>query len=208
MILQSMSDVIILYGPPLAGKGTQVCVLQELLKDYFHLDFGTELRKYIESYSNSSSQEEADRAKRLQQKIEAGEGVLTEDLRYVVESRIENVVDDGGKLLIEGPGRLVAEAEWLSKFFAEKKLSVTIFHLHIDLDTTLARAKNRWYCKGYSRPFTSKEEAITSCKGEPYRRYEDQNEGVNISRYKKLYDDQYALIIQTYQLLCQAWYGL
>jgi len=44
-----MPQVIILYGPPAAGKGTQADFLKQNLPDYFHLDFGTALRSFVAS---------------------------------------------------------------------------------------------------------------------------------------------------------------
>ena len=42
-----MPQVIILYGPPASGKGTQADFLKKILPDYFHLDFGTALRSFV-----------------------------------------------------------------------------------------------------------------------------------------------------------------
>jgi adenylate kinase family enzyme len=202
----SLPDVIIVYGPPLAGKGTQSDFLQKLLPDYFHLDFGTQLREFVKLNTISSNQEFALVAGRLKEKMDKGEAVLTEDLRFVVETTITQTINNNQKLLVEGPGRLIEEAEWISKFVGDKKLNVVIFHLHIGLEETLRRAQKRWYVEGINLPFVGYDAAKSACSGtqKPYQRIEDTDPSINMKRYETLYNQQYATIIQTFQYFAHA----
>jgi adenylate kinase family enzyme len=200
----NLPDIIVLYGPPLSGKGTQGVVLEKRLTDFVHLDFGTKLREFVSKNLDSPDLELANRASRMNSSMSAGNAVLTQDLRFVVENFIQETVKNKQRLLIEGPGRLLEEAIWLSGYFAKNTLRVGIIHLHIDLDTTLLRAKSRWFCKGSRIPFASKEEAVASGLGEPFRRPEDLDESINTKRYEELYDDVYAKIIQVFQLNTKA----
>ncbi len=199
--MEKLPDVIIVYGPPLAGKGTQGAFLRKLLPEYFHLDFGTQLRAYVATHLESKNPDDKERATRLKEEMGKGNAVPTPDLRYVVEDSITQALEGGKKLLIEGPGRLPEEAEWLSLYMHEKKLKVTIFHLHINLEETLRRAQRRWYCPESDIPFIGYDAAKKHCgKNKPYQREEDTDPGINMRRYDNLYNNQYAAIIQAFQL--------
>ena len=198
---ESLPDIIIVYGPPLAGKGTQGAFLRRLLPEYFHLDFGTQLRAFVAKHETSEVDDYKARAHRLKTDMAAGKAVLTEDLRFVVEDSIMAALNNGQKLLIEGPGRLLEEARWLSKYIGSQKLEVAIFHLHINLEETLRRAQRRWYCPGIDVPFIGYDKARAQCTtGKPYQRPEDTDPGINMRRYEALYHSQYAAILQEYQM--------
>ena len=198
---ESLPDIIIVYGPPLAGKGTQGAFLRRLLPEYFHLDFGTQLRAFVAEHETSEKRAYQTRALRLKKDMAAGKAVLTKDLRFVVEDSIMSALNNGQKLLIEGPGRLLEEARWLSKYIGSRELEVAIFHLHINLEETLRRAQRRWYCPGIDVPFIGYDKAKAQCgKGKPYQRPEDTDPGINMRRYEALYHSQYAAILQEYQM--------
>ena len=205
MITTNLPSVIVLYGPPLAGKGTQADFLEKKLNDYIHLDFGTELRNYVKiGLAQSTDQDMKDRATRLDQMMTAGIGVETADLRFVVEEKVTSTLKSGKKLLIEGPGRKIEEAKWLAAFFSENNIEVAIFHLHLSLDEVLHRSKTRWYSPENALPFLSYETAKAGCKSgeEPYQRVEDQDPAINTRRYSDIYLNVFAKIIETYQLEC------
>jgi adenylate kinase family enzyme len=199
--MNELPKIIIIYGPPLAGKGTQGAYLSKILPDYFHLDFGTQLRKFVLAYTHSTNEKYSEIADRLKKRMDDGEAVLTDDLRFVVEDTITETINSGKNLLIEGPGRLKEEADWISNFIGSKKLSVVIFHLHIGLEEVLRRAQKRWYVEGNNLPFVGYADAKKTCiEGQkPYQRIEDTDPALNIKRYESLYNCQYAAIIQTFQ---------
>jgi adenylate kinase family enzyme len=201
----SLPQVIILYGPPLAGKGTQGAYLESTLPHYTHLDFGTELRDYVaKGLEQTEDKDMFDRATRMSDLMNRGIAVDTPDLRFVVEKRITDSITAGKKLLIEGPGRKIEEAQWLSNFFAQKELDVAIFHLHISLDEALRRSLTRWYQPNNALPFFTLEDATKACViGEkPYQRPEDLDPAINTRRYSEIYLNNFAQVIQAYQLNC------
>lgn len=273
--------IIILYGPPAAGKGTQADFLKKNLPDYFHLDFGTTLRSFvalelgnyfepkinkqiaseiqnpeiqkilknlenknntdskktniyqsIEKISKKLSQElksekppdnpknlidnniknqidnQIDnkiRAYRIWQALTKFEAVLFEDLQFVVENSLKKALQNGKKIILEGPGRSLLEANWLSELFASLELEVAIFHLYISPSETVKRSATRFYVKGIEKPFQSYKVAKENCpNGEPYRRPEDEDSDGIMNRYNKLYADIFAQIISVYQLKAKA----
>ncbi len=208
-----LPQIIILYGPPAAGKGTQAHFLKQKLPEYYHLDFGTELRSFVknnigdfhidtEEINPDSSEELLVIARRIKKMMKDSFPVKSSDLRFVIEKSINDCVARGQGMIIEGPGRLVEEAQWLSNFMNEKQIEVVIFHLYISIEQVLERAKSRYYLPSTKKPFKSYEEAMQAREGheEPYRRPEDQDQEGTKQRYKLMYSDNFARIISIYQL--------
>jgi adenylate kinase family enzyme len=208
-----LPQVIILYGPPAAGKGTQAHYLDTLLPDYYHLDFGTELRKFITTHIGDyngddinihpdSSTDLVAIAKSLKSDMRNSLPAKTSDLRFVVEQAFIDCIARGQGMLVEGPGRLVEEAQWLAGFFNEHDTRVCIFHLHLDLQRVVERSIHRYYLPSSKQPFSSFEEAQNVAIGteKPYQRAEDEDVIGVTKRYKLLYSDQFAHIISIYQL--------
>ena len=201
-----LPQVVILYGPPAAGKGTQAQALKEILSDYYHLDFGTEIRAFVKDNFESADEALATRAKRVKDMMSVGP-VTTEDLRFIVEKAITENVNAGKGMLIEGPGRLVEEAEWLSSFFDQKEVDVVIFHMHLHLEEAIHRSTNRFYipsAPGIS--FKSYKEAKAAARdgAEPYQRDGDLNAEGFVQRYKALYSNHWAKIVSIYQVNAKA----
>jgi adenylate kinase family enzyme len=210
----ALPQIIILYGPPNAGKGTQSYFLTQLLKDRYHLDFGSELRNFVnnnigdikldtEIINPNCKKEDVEVALRLKKDMKASLPVQSEDLKYVIESAIVGCVERGQGMIVEGPGRLVEEAQWLSGFMDSKNVSVCIFHLYVSLEEVLKRSATRYYLPGVQQPFKSLDEATNYGQKDgltPFRRSEDEDTEGTKQRYKILYSDNFAKIISIYQL--------
>ncbi len=208
-----LPQIIILYGPPAAGKGTQAFLLKERLADYYHLDFGTELRAFVKEHigdynkdqdqiNPNSPKDVVNIAHRIKHDMKSYLPVRSDDLRFVIEYKIRACVEKNQGIIIEGPGRLVEEAEWLSGFFAKHELEVIIFHLYISLNEVLRRSRTRYYIPSSQKSFVSLAAAKAACVDgeEPYRRSEDDNESGIEQRYHLLYADHFAEIMSIYQI--------
>ncbi len=207
-LIAQLPQIIILYGPSNAGKGTQSAFLKELLPDRYHLDFGSELRSFVtNNYDNKDAKVEDQKvAKSLKDEMDQSNPVRTEDLKYVIESAITSCIASGRGMIVEGPGRLVEEAQWLSGFMNAQNASVCIYHLHISVEEALERASKRYYVKGINAPFLSLEDATKACSEgqEPYKRTDDLDpEGIK-KRYSNMYSENFALITSIYQLGAKA----
>jgi adenylate kinase family enzyme len=132
--------------------------------------------------------------------------VQSEDLKYIIESAIVDCVNRGQGMIIEGPGRLVEEAQWLSSFLDQENVQVCIFHLHVAIEEVLERASKRYYVPNVTKPFLSLEDAKANCPEglEPYRRAEDMDTEGTKKRYWEMYAKNFALITSIYQLGCRA----
>jgi adenylate kinase family enzyme len=215
--MNQLPQIIILYGPPNAGKGTQSEFLKKTFPDRYHLDFGSELRAFVtrhvgdmkqaeEMVNLNSKSQDVEVARRVKSDMMQSNPVKSEDLKYIIESAIVDCVTRGQDMIIEGPGRLVAEAEWLSGFLNQEKVKVCIFHLHVALEEVLERASKRYYVPGLTKPFISFEEAKNSCAQgqEPYRRAEDMDIEGTKKRYWEMYAKNFALITSIYQLVAKS----
>lgn len=213
MSVSKLPQVIILYGPPAAGKGTQAAYLRTILPDYFHLDFGTELRRFVVlhlgNYNNEfniinslSSKEQIAIALSLKSDMRNNLPAKTSDLRYVIEQTYIDCITRGQGMIVEGPGRLVEEAQWLSSFFAKNNVTSSIFHLHLDLEQAITRSITRYYLPSSSTPYSSLEAAKKVAQPDeiPFQRVDDSDKIGITKRYKLLYSDHFAKIISIYQL--------
>lgn len=216
--INKVPNIIILYGPPAAGKGTQASFLRKMFPERYHLDFGTELRSFVakhlgtyqahvdEKINPTSAPELVETARRLKSQMSAKNAVKTEDLRFVIEQGILDCVERGQDLILEGPGRLVEEAQWLSGFMKEKGLEVAIYHLYISLNSAINRSLHRYYIESSKESFPSYESAKIAAKsGEnPFQRPEDEDAAGVEKRYKGLYSEHSAQILSIYQLTTRA----
>ncbi len=211
--MNQLPQIIILYGPPNAGKGTQSEFLKKIFPERYHLDFGSELRAFVakhvgdmkqleETVNPSSKSQDIEVARRVKSDMMQSNPAQSDDLKYIIESAIVDCVTRGQDMIIEGPGRLVEEAQWLSGFLDQEKVKVCIFHLHVALEEVLQRASKRYYVPGSTKPFISIEKAQVNCPDgqEPYRRAEDMDVEGTKKRYWEMYAKNFALITSIYQL--------
>lgn len=190
------------FGPPTSGKGTQSKIFLDNHPEYTKLDFGHELRTFVKNYlDNSDESEKAQFAAKLNETLSQRKPVDAEDLMVVLKERIVQAIEKGEKLVLDGAGRTIKEAELEAELFTNYQIKPVIFNLFLSKEYILKRARNRWFVPDNPNPFISFEAAQAECSPgqEPYQREDDLNEEKILSGYDNLYGD-FAKILLVYQL--------
>jgi len=196
----SLPQLIILYGPPGCGKGTQASLLSQKL-GYEFLDWGHSFREFAAQFKDSQDLTQKKIAQRVNQSLVTGEAILTEDLLFIIGKKITDLIQSGKKVIMDKPGSLPPEATWISQLIKQKNISTIFIHLPVDIEESLTRVLHRYYVPGQSFPYPSKEEAAKNCPAgvEPVMRKEDQDAEITKTRYFNLYQKHRDEILKIYQ---------
>lgn len=219
----TLPDVIILYGAPASGKGTQADNLKQYLHryNYTHFDFGGELRKFvtlhlgkykdlseteITSFPNPDNNLDITNAIEAGTKMLRGEVVAPDTVWYIMSKQIADALESGERLIVEGLGRTFEDARRFGKIAKSKKLKVCIFHLCITMQESVKRSVTRFYVNGHSKPYSSLKDALENCtNGEkPWQRPEDLDSNTVARRYNNMYAEIYAKVLSILQMDCKA----
>lgn len=130
-------DVIILFGPPGSGKGTQAEILSKKFS-WLHISIGQLLRKEIASQSPLG--------KKLAENLDKGNLASDKDTVFILEKYLENHKDKN--LILDGLPRRVSQVDivlgWKKKY-SWKNLTVINLGAHEEelLKRLLLRAKKQ-----------------------------------------------------------------
>jgi len=155
-------QIIMLFGPPGAGKGTQAELLADKL-GYYYFETSKILEKEfkrVEEFSKKSSkrfvvigQEKFDifNEKKLWE-----DGVLCSPsfVTYLVKKRIQELLNEGESLILAGSPRTVPEAEELTPFLKKLygKENIKAFLIEITPKETIFRNSHRRICELMRHP--------------------------------------------------------
>jgi adenylate kinase family enzyme len=214
-------NVLILYGPPASGKGTQADMIVKNLAhlNYVHLDFGQMLREFviknlkslnlteseIEKFENKDDKE-INIAIGIYKKMKVGRAVDPDLVWFVAQETIENIIESKKRLVVDGVGRTIEDCKRLGKIIKNHDLSSAIFHICLTENEIIQRSVNRWY-NNYSKiSFPSYKTAKVLCKidEEPWQRPDDTNVFKIRERFRNLYEEIYAKALSTLQTECLA----
>ncbi len=192
-----MSDkkvILVMLGPPGAGKGTQAKTLAEILHvpqistgDIFreHISNGTKLGEQVKSYTDRGE-------------------LVPDDLVFeVVKSRLEE--DDCSKgYILDGFPRTVKQAELLDSYLSSKGDSLTaVIDIDVPDEEIVKRLTGRRICKScgaiYNIYFNPpKVEGVCDvCGGELYQREDDNEETVR--NRLRVYREQTLPLVEYYE---------
>ena len=157
--------LLVLFGPPGAGKGTQAQVLSETLGiphvatgDLFrdHVERGTELGRQANSY--------------MQQGLLVPDEVVT---GMLLERISRKDCRDG--VLLDGFPRTIKQAQALDARGVDR-----VLQLAVPLGELVRRLGGRLVCRGCKAPYRGEAapERCTACGGELYQREDDKPEAI------------------------------
>ncbi len=186
--------ILIILGPPGAGKGTQAKKLQD---DYgiIQLSTGDMLRAEVSSKSEIGQ--------KCKEAMEAGKLVTDDLIIDIISSRIDE--DDCKKgFILDGFPRTTAQAEALDAMFEKKGLSIDhVIEISVDDDAMIQRITGRFSCAqcgtGYHDEFQKPkiEGVCDHCGGKEFTRRSDDNAETVRTRLEE-YHQQTAPIITHY----------
>jgi len=161
--------VIILFGPPGAGKGTQAELLADKL-GYYHF----ESSKVIEaSFSHESPHKifeiEGEKYKIEDEKKKWEQGLLNSPpfVVFLMIEKIKELAESGKSIIFSGSPRTVYEAKreipLLKELYGKENIKFVL--LNITAETTIFRNSNRRICElvRHSILFNKETEQLTKC---------------------------------------------
>ncbi len=131
------APVIILFGSPGSGKGTQAKLLKHSCLRVPHVSTGDMLRSHI-----SAGDQIGAKAERL---IKVGKLVSDELVNELVEHRIDQP-DCRDGVMLDGYPRTLNQAAVLLKMLASRGFRPAVIHLMVDYEKIVARLSGRRQC--------------------------------------------------------------
>jgi adenylate kinase len=189
-----MAEVLILLGPPGAGKGTQARMLEE---DFglIQLSTGDMLRAAVASGSAAGQQAKA---------VMASGGLVSDEIVLAILRDRMAAPDVAKGIILDGFPRTEAQAAALDDLLAASGQRVTAaISLEVDDEAMVGRVSGRYTCacgEGYHDEF--KRPAVAGvcdkCGGSDFKRRADDN-AVTVRERLKAYHAQTAPLIAYYE---------
>ena len=187
--------VLILLGPPGAGKGTQARMLQDRF-GLVQLSTGDLLRAAVKAGTEAG--------KKAKAVMEAGELVSDEIVLAVLKDRMRDP-DVSRGVILDGFPRTTGQAEALDALLAEQDLSIgAAISIEVDDAAMVRRVSGRYTCadcgEGYHDEFKQPAKAgvCDKCGGTAFNRRADDNAETVTARLSA-YHAQTAPLIAYYQ---------
>ncbi|MGL4758196.1 MAG: nucleoside monophosphate kinase [Patescibacteria group bacterium] len=188
-------QLIVLFGPPGSGKGTQANILE---KDYSYVQLGMSkmLVDYAERMEDVTSEHE--RVERIQMNFKNGDLVGFEDVVTIMEMNFTENMRKGLQMTLDGFPRTENQAIWLSGLITKEKIKTLFIHFELGLQTVLDRIENRYFVEGSKEIFSSYEEALKSAPTgtKPFKRELDTDKNIIVKRFNEQYDNDKLEIVQ------------
>ncbi|MEE8348000.1 MAG: adenylate kinase [Acidobacteriota bacterium] len=183
-------SIVVLVGPPGAGKGTQ----GEKLTERFNLvsmSTGQVLRE--------EARQGSDLGRQAQSIIETGGLVPDSLVAEIVRQRID-LADSAQAVLLDGFPRNLAQADLLEGLKGER--SVLVVNIHVDEDVVLKRLRGRRYCQDCGRIYNfhlrkpQVEDVCDACGAQLVQREDDREEVIETRL--RVYREETRPLIEAY----------
>ena len=188
-----MQKIVIIYGPPGSGKGTQANLLF-IRKDFIHFDTG----EYIENVVHDPANKNDKVIQREKKNFDTGMLCTPSWVIKEVRNKTEQLIKSGFPIVFSGSPRTVFESmgddknEGLYSFFDKVvgKENVYVFLLKVPPEVSIYRNSNRLLCTVCGLGVmagSSSGERCHFCGGKLYRRTLDNVETIKV-RLKQFED--------------------
>jgi len=184
--------MVILLGPPGAGKGTQARRIEEEF-GIPQISTGEMLREHVAL--------DTELGQKAHQYIESGELVPDQQIIDLITERIGQP-DAAGGYLLDGFPRTTRQAVALEEFLHNKQLKLNaVVLIDVDNEQLIARISGRYLCRDCGSDINVADldtmpESCSDCGGELYQREDDRKETV-ITRLQ-VYHEQTAPLVEYY----------
>jgi len=186
--------IIVLFGPPGAGKGTQAVRISEMLS-IPHIATGDIFREAVKKRTELG--------KKAEEYMKKGELVPDEIVNGIVRERISQP-DCSNGFILDGYPRTLNQAEALDKMLAEMNRKVDlVLNIEASEENIIKRLSNRRVCKKCGAVYhlitnpPKKDGICDKCGGELYQREDDKEEVIR--NRLKVYHKQTEPIIKYYE---------
>jgi len=181
--MEKQKQVIIIFGPPGAGKGTQAGLLADKMGLYNFETSGIIGRKIAEAKPNDFIEVDREKYYLLKEKEIADEGKLWDPpfVVYFVNEKIKELSGEDKSIIFSGSPRTFYEAEKMMPLIENLygRENIKIIKLEINPETTIFRNSNRKTCElmRHSILFSKETENLTVCPldGSNLRKREDDS---------------------------------
>jgi len=176
--------IIILFGPPGVGKGTQAKILSGKF-NIAHIATGDILREAIAHGTELG--------KRAKNYMDRGELVPDDVVIGIIEARLKEK-DAANGFILDGFPRTIMQAEALDRVFAKAGVKVDrVVSMEVDKDILMDRLTSRRVCRNCGSIFNLLVDKLDGalcpkCGGELYQRDDDRRE--TIERRFEVYQKQ------------------
>lgn len=185
-----MNKVIIVYGPPGSGKGTQSRLIAERF-NMVNFDTGSYIKRLVYKPKNKTDKKIKEQRELMEQ------GLLTDPawVLGVVKKGVQEIYKSGSGIVLSGSPRTMFEAfgngrtKGLIDILIEKygKKNIHIFELSVSEEESIKRIKSRSICNLCQSPILgeySKLKTCPFCGSELYKRMDDRVEFIQ-TRFKE-----------------------